>query len=73
MSVSVAFADVVRMLQKCAPGHSVRQATHSRVVNFNKKVYRALPKSDNIEMGHIRKMVRHLGIDWDCAKRNGAV
>ena len=45
----------------------MRLATHSRVVAFNGKVYRGLPKHDEIELGHIRKMVRYLEIDRDCA------
>ncbi len=56
------------MLDKCAPGHKLRLATHSRVVTFNRKIYRSLPKFDNIELGHIRKMIRYLQISWDCAR-----
>jgi len=57
------------MLESCAPGSSVRLATHSRVVTYNDKVYRSLPKFDNIELGHVRKMIRHLGIDLECARK----
>jgi len=28
-----------------------------------------MPKFDNIELGHIRKMVRHLQINRDCARQ----
>ena len=42
-------------------------ATHSRVVTYLGKVYLRLPKFDQIELGHVRKMVRYLGIDRDCA------
>jgi len=70
MSVSYAFADVVRMLDKCAPGYAIRLATHSRVVTWNKSSYPSLPKADKIEVGHIRKMARHFGI-LDCAKKFG--
>jgi hypothetical protein len=73
MSASVAYGDVERMLKECAPNSSVRLATHSRVVDFNGKVYRTLPKFDKIELGHVRKMVRHLGINPDCAKRHGVI
>jgi hypothetical protein len=68
MSVSVAFDDVLRMLRKCAPGFDCRRTTHGRRVEFNGKVFRDVPKFDDIEIGHIRKMVRHLGINKDCAK-----
>lgn len=73
MSASVSFAAVQRMLAECAPGHTIRLATHSRVVTFNQKVYRTLPKFDKIELGHIRAMVRHLGIDAACAKKHGVI
>jgi hypothetical protein len=73
MSASVAYSDILRMLEKCAVGSNVRLATHSRVVSYNGKVFRDLPKFQNIELGHIRKMVRHLGIDPDCAKKHGTI
>jgi hypothetical protein len=73
MSASVAFADVKRMLDGCAPGHTVRLATHSRVVTYNNLVYRTLPKFDKIEIGHIRKMVRHLGINHQCADKHNVI
>jgi hypothetical protein len=68
MSASVSFKDVEAMLTKCAKGSTWRLATHFRIVKYNKKVFRALPKHDSIELGHIRKMIRYLGIDKDCAK-----
>jgi len=73
MSATAPLSAVMRMLGECAPGSTVRLATHSRVVTFNKKAYPSLPKFDNIELGHIRKMVRHLGIDWECARKHGVV
>ena len=73
MSASASFSDINRMLDECAPGHSLRLANHSRVVKWNDKVYRSLPKHDNIELGHVRKMVRYLGINWECAEKYGVV
>ena len=73
MSATASFADVERMLKSCADGYSIRLATHSRVVKYNGLVYPSLPKHDNLELGHIRKMVRHLGIDKDCAKKHGVI
>ena len=61
------------MLDDCAPGHGIRLATHSRVITYNGRVYRTFPKFDNIELGHVRKMVRYLGIDKDCAERHGVI
>lgn len=66
-------SDIKRMLESCAPGHSIRLANHSWVIKYNGLVYRNLPKFDNIELGHVRKMVRHLGIDKDCAKKHGVI
>lgn len=70
MSASVSFRSVSKMLEDCAPGAMVRLATHSRVVEYNGKVYRKLPKHDNIELGHIRKLIRNLEIDRDCAAKH---
>ena len=66
MSASADYADISRMLAECAPGSTVRLANHSRVIIYNKKTYRSLPKHDTIELGHVRKMVRFLEISRDC-------
>jgi hypothetical protein len=58
------------MLDECAKGSTWRLATHSRVVTYGEKYYRSLPKFDEIELGHIRKLVRHLGIDKACANKH---
>jgi hypothetical protein len=55
------------MLEACAPGATYRMATHSRVVEYNGRRYPSLPKHDNLEVGEVRKMARHLGF-LDCAK-----
>lgn len=70
MSASTSYADVIRMLEACASGFKIRLATHSKVVSYKDKVFRDLPKFDNLELGHVRKMVRHLGIEKDCAKKH---
>jgi len=36
-------------------------------------VWASPPKFDDIEVGHIRKMVRFLGIDKECAKKHGVI
>jgi hypothetical protein len=69
MSASAPFSDIQRMLEHCAKSSTIRLATHSRVIHYNGRVYRTLPKFSDIEFGHIRKMVRYLGIDQDCAAR----
>jgi len=56
------------MLDKCAPGYTIRLANHSRVIQFGNKLYRTFPKHDPMENGHVRKMVRFLGISGCAAK-----
>ena len=68
MSASVSFKDIEEMLNRCAKGSTWRPATHSRVVKYGERTYRALPKFDSIELGHVRKMIRYLKIDENCAK-----
>ena len=58
------------MLKACAPGFSWADSTHFRVISWNGQTYHAFPKLDNIEIGHIRKMVRTLGISKECANRH---
>jgi hypothetical protein len=70
VSISVDFDEIGQMLEDCAKGYRIRLATHSRVVHFNKKVFRALPKYKDIEIGHVRKMVRYLEIDKECVKQH---
>ena len=72
MSASASFADIQRMLAACAPDHNIRRTTHGYRVTYGGKVFRDLPKFDNIELGHIRKMARHLGI-YECAKKFGII
>jgi hypothetical protein len=70
MSVSVPYNDIVRMLEECAPGADIRRTTHARRVAWNGKLFPDLPKFDDIQIGHIRKMVRHLGIKKECAEKH---
>jgi hypothetical protein len=67
MSASTPLSKVEKMLKECAPGYTIRLANHSRVIHFGGKVYRTFPKADPVENGHIRKLVRFLGIDTACA------
>ena len=72
MSASASFSDITKMLDKCAPGYTIRRTTHARLVSYGGKVFRDLPKFDDIELGHVRKMCRHFGI-YDCAKDFGVI
>ena len=57
------------MLDDCAEGYSIRTSIHNRRVTYNDKIYPSFPKHDEIELGHVRSLVRHLGIDKDCSNR----
>ena len=57
------------MLNVCAPGFTWRLATHCRIIAHKDKTYRSFPKQDNIEIGHVRKLARFLGV-LDCAKEH---
>ncbi|MHB1665445.1 MAG: hypothetical protein ACYCT7_09335 [bacterium] len=68
-------SDIFKMLDNCASGHTRKAGDHYWVIKFNGKIYYTLPKGEHgsknpdIEIGHIKKLIRHLGIDEDCAKK----
>ena len=68
MSASTGLSEVLKMLDHCAPGYTIRLANHSRVIIFADKVYRTYPKHDPTENGHVRKLVRFFGIEA-CASK----
>jgi hypothetical protein len=70
MSASKDFADVQRMLTECALGHTIRMTDHFRRIRFGNIIYPSFPKSKTIEVGHIRKLVRHFSIQ-ECAAKHG--
>jgi hypothetical protein len=70
----IAWRDIRRMLDVCAPGWTYADKTHRRLIYFG-RLSAALPRGEHghrrdpeIEIGHIRAMTRQLGI-IDCAKR----
>jgi hypothetical protein len=63
MSASTSFSAIEKMLKQCAPGYTIRLATHSRVIHFGDKMFRTLPKFDSIENGFVRKLARSLDIE----------
>jgi hypothetical protein len=64
------------MLDCCAGGHTFRESTHSNMVEFQGKMH-ALQRGSKsesdpeIQMGNVRKLVRFLEINPDCA--NGQI
>jgi len=65
--VLAALVTFALQLETSAPGFIWRLANHSRVITYNGLVYRAFPKHDPIEIGHVCKLARFLGI-LACAK-----
>lgn len=63
------------MLAICAPGFSIEPKKHRQWVRYNGQIFR-LPKGKHgetdpeIQKGHIKRMVRRLKIDPQCAKDN---
>ncbi len=61
------------MLEACAKGYTQRLTDHYYRVSFDKKLYPSLPRGDHgrgdkeIELGHVIKMARFLGI-LECAQ-----
>ena len=74
----VPLKEIFSMLKKCAPGHTVEKHKHYFWVSYKGAVYRSLPTGKHgkrkgradIEVGHVRKMIRHLEIDLKCAKKH---
>jgi hypothetical protein len=56
------------MLNKCAPGWEPKPAPHKRRIKYN-GLYAHLPKNeDEIYIQKVKKFVRDLGIDPQCAE-----
>lgn len=75
MARVVRLDDVWAMLRACAPGCRPKETDHHWAVTYQGKTYRRLPLGSHgrrhnpeIEAGHVRQMVRFLGIE-DCARR----
>lgn len=75
-SGTIPLKDVWAMLNACAPGWTARQGQHNWIVTYNGKTFYRLPLgphgkrvNPSIEIGHIKQMVRLLGIE-DCAKKH---
>jgi len=65
------------MMDNCAKGYQAETKKHYVWISFREKTYCTLPsgphqRSGNyeIQIGHIRKAIRFLGIDPTCAKRH---
>lgn len=73
-SGTIPLAEVWAMLDECAPGHQRKPRTHNWLITYAGKEFPGLPvgphgarRNVSIQVGHVKKMVRMLGIG-DCAK-----
>ena len=64
------------MLDECAPGAGIEAKKHRHWVRYAGKTYRGLPlgrhgrrENPEIEIGHVRQLIRFLGIDEECARQ----
>ena len=69
MSHLVPFNKVQKLLKNCANGHSIRTTKHNKSIKYNNKSYQAFPKHNEIEIGHVKSLIKSLNIDQDCAKK----
>lgn len=66
---------VWKMLDHCAEGYQVKEQAHLWRVTYKDRVFPALQlgkrssTTPEIELGNVKKMVRHLRIDQDCASK----
>jgi hypothetical protein len=63
----VTLNEVWAMLNACAHGWTRKEYTHFWCVMYGGKTFPNLPKRSEVQVGHVKKMARHLGI-LDCAK-----
>jgi hypothetical protein len=77
MAHVVKLNDIWLMLDACAPGHTRRPSREYWTVTFDGKTYRSLPlgphgrrHNPDIEAGHVRSLIRHLGISKDCVEKH---
>ncbi len=63
------------MLDECAPGHTRKQREHNWLITYQGHSFPGLPlgphgarKNVSIQVGHVKRMVRILGIE-ECAKK----
>ncbi len=70
MSASVLFKDIEAMLNHCAKGFGLAYGDTLQACSLRwKNISPHCLKHNSIELGHVRKMVRYLKIDLECAKK----
>lgn len=72
----VKLSKVWKMLKKCAVGYERIEQPHKWRVTYGDRTFPDLPigkraRSDpEVELGVVKKMVRHLRLDIDCVRRH---
>lgn len=64
----ISLKSIREMLDECAPGYRMELKTHNWFVYFSGRTYPSLPKYDEIEEFHVRKLGRTLQIT-ECLKK----
>lgn len=74
----LASSDVFAMLRHCAEGVVIEATEHYYRIKWNGRTYPSLPLGDHggkrknlrteIKVGDVRKLLRFLGVSFDCAK-----
>ncbi len=73
--------DLLAMLKECCPDFKIREGKHLDTVMCGKKSFPGLPKGSHSSRGprsgrgqiqilHVRQLVRQLEIDEECAKKH---
>ncbi len=73
----IPFKRVLKMLKDCAPGYTITLKTHKQWARYRGRTF-YLPKGPHgtkgqrfdIEIGHVRGLVREFEIDQDCARKH---
>jgi hypothetical protein len=64
------------MLDECASGYTYREGKHNYHVRWRDRIFVRLSTGEHgrsdpeIQIGHVRGLVRQLAIEWECAKRH---
>lgn len=77
MAHFVKLNDIWSMLDDCAKNHTRKASREYWAITFNGKTYRSLPlgphgrrENPDTEAGHVRSLIRHLGISRECAEKH---
>ena len=70
--------EIWEMLDHCCPGWTRVESGHFFRVMWKGRTYAALPKGQHgkkqgraeVEVGHVKHMIRQLGIDMGCARKH---